>query len=258
MVEGTSDVALLNIAAKLYRHSHGVELLGTELSIIAAGYGDEGGVDGINKRFHAIHQVANADRDANGKLSHRFIALYDNDTAGKRAIAAISSFDASIRRCAEVFLLQPVMPLKGGADHRAMQHRFERENSAFRGLDWEIEDLLSHDILRAFEAEYPAAVFRLYETAGRTHREFTTDGKRQLIDFVRDYATLDDVRELIKLLKALRDYCTYNRITFLFPRGLQSSAFLIVLQRRTQPHGSSAIDEPVRPRSRCSNVSLGR
>ena len=217
MVEGTSDVALLDTAAKLYRHSHGVELLGTELSIIAAGYGDEGGVDGINKRFQAIHQVANADRDANGRLTHRFIALYDNDTAGKRAIAVISGFDASIRRCAEVFLLQPVMPLKGGADHRAMQQRFERENGAFRGLDWEIEDLLSHDILCAFEADYPAAVNRRYEIAGRTHRELTRDGKRQLVRFAQDYATLADVRELIKLLQALRDYCHLQSDHILIP-----------------------------------------
>lgn len=217
VVEGTSDVALLNIAANLYHNSHGVDLLGTELSIIAAGYGDEGGVDGINKRFHAIHQVANADRDVNGKLSHQFIALYDNDTAGKRAIAAISSFDASIRRCAEVFILQPVMPLKGGADHRAMQQRFERENSAFRGLDWEIEDLLSRDILCAFEAEYPTAVFGVREVAGRAHREFTRDGKRQLVGFVRDYATLADVRELIKLLRALRDYCHLQSDHVLIP-----------------------------------------
>jgi len=206
LVEGTHDVSIVAHAAKLYRAAHGVDLLGTELAIMPAGLGDDGGVGGINRRLPTMRQAAAADPDENGRLKHRFLGLYDNDTAGQRAIAAISSYDATIKKYSEVFLLRPVMSLKGGADHRAVQQRFERENEAYKGLDWEIEDLIDPILLDLFEEEYPTAVHRRDTVADRTHRKFTVQGKRNLVRFVQAHATLDNLSDVIRLIQALRDY----------------------------------------------------
>lgn len=206
LVEGSHDVSLLVHAAKLYRSAHGIDLLGADLAIMAAGLGNDGGVEGINRRLPTIRQVAAADPDQNGKLRHRFLGLYDNDTAGRRAIAAISAYDATIRKFSEVFLLRPAMPLKGGADHRALQQRFERDNEQCKDLDWEIEDLVNPVFLDLFEEEYPTAVRSRNNSANLTHRNFTEQGKRDLVKFVLGHSTLDDLSDVIRLIRALRDY----------------------------------------------------
>jgi len=211
LVEGTRDVAIIEHAAELYAAEHGVQLLTGELAVIAAGYGDQGGVGGINRRLITARVLAGSDPDEHGRLRHRFIGLYDNDRAGQGAIRAVSAADITVRPFSEVFLLRPVMSLKGGVDANALKTRFERDNAAFPQLDWEIEDLVSEDVLKAFEADFPTAVFRTRSAGGRTHRDFTDTGKGNLVDYVRDYATLADVTEVIKLIRALRDY-THLRI----------------------------------------------
>lgn len=206
LVEGTHDVSLITHAARLYRLAHGVELLGADLAVMPAGLGNEGGVEGINRRLPTLRQVAAADPDQSGKLRHRFLGLYDNDKAGKRAIAAISSYDATIKKYSEVFLLRPVMSLKGGADHRAVQQRFDRDNGPYKDLDWEMEDLIDTTFLDLFENEFPTAVRRRTSILDRTHRDFTEQGKRDLVKFVQEHATLDDLSDVIRLIRALRDY----------------------------------------------------
>lgn len=207
IVEGTSDVKIIELAAKLYKETHKVELLGEDLSIIAAGLGGEGGVDGVNKRYQAIRQVAAAEVTFNQRPSHRFIALYDNDRAGREAIGRITNFDVSINEYSDVFLLRPVMPVKNGTNSQGMKNRFERDNSDYRNLDWEIEDLVSEDILLAFEADAPGDVTGKSDIAGLTHREFSRDGKYKLLKFIEEYATLKDLGKVVALIKALRDYC---------------------------------------------------
>lgn len=217
IVEGTSDVKLIELTARLYREKHGIDPLGEDFSIIAAGLGDEGGVDGINKRYQAIRQVAAAEFDPNIRAPHRFIALYDNDRAGRDAVGRITGFDVSIDEFSEVFLLHPIMPLKNGTNANGMKQRFEKENDSFRKLDWEIEDLISQDIISAFEHEYPDAVRHKKEIAGLTHRDFTTDGKRNLIRFIEAYATLKDLSKIVELIKSLRDYCHLQHNHIIIP-----------------------------------------
>jgi hypothetical protein len=55
-------------------------------------------------------------------------------------------------------VLHPVMPFANGADGPVVERRVRDVNNDFKGLDWEIEDLLSSVLLQAFEAEYPGAV----------------------------------------------------------------------------------------------------
>ena len=206
IVEGTSDVALFNLAGRLYRERHNVAIVGGEISILHAGYGDEGGVDGLNRRLNAARQLADADRSLDGSLKYRFIGLFDNDNAGRQAVSNACDFDRRLRRCGDLFLLNPVMPLAQGADYRVLQQRFETHNAAFKGLDCEVEDLLSERLLSAFEDECPNAVVDDFERAGFKHREFTKDGKRQLQQFVTKHAKFDDLIEIVKLIRALRDY----------------------------------------------------
>lgn len=206
LVEGTHDVSLITHAAGLFSRARGEELLGPDLAVMPAGLGNEGGVEGINRRLPTLRQVAAADPDQNGNLRYRFLGLYDNDRAGKRAIAAISSYDATIKKYSEVFLLRPVMSLKGGADHRTVQQRFERDNEPYKDLDWEMEDLINPSFLDLFEDEFPTAVSHRITILDRTHRDFTEQGKRDLIKFVKDHATLDELWDVIRLIRALRDY----------------------------------------------------
>lgn len=218
IVEGTSDVRLIEFTARLYRKEHGIDLFGEDFSIIAAGLGDEGGVDGINKRYQAIHQVAATESNPDIRAPHRFIALYDNDRAGRDAVRRITGFDVSIEEFSEVFLLRPIMPLKNGTNVKGMKQRFERENDSFRNLDWEIEDLLSQDLILAFEHECPDSVRHKKEVGGLIHRDFTTDGKRNLIRFVETYATLKDLSKIVELIKSLRDYCHLQHNHIIIPQ----------------------------------------
>lgn len=206
IVEGTSDVRLLTLAARLYLECHNVAILGDQLAILHPGSGDDGGVDGLNRRLNAARQISDADRGPDGGLRYRFIGLYDNDDAGRRSITSACNFDRRLRRFADLFLLHPIMPLASGVGHQGLQQRFEKNNAAFKGLDWEVEDLLSESLVSAFEAEYPAAVRTTRELGGRKHRELTRDGKHHLHKFVEAHAMLSDLREIVILIRALRDY----------------------------------------------------
>ncbi len=206
IVEGTSDVALLWLAAALYHERHQTAILGGQIAILPAGKGDDGGVDGVNRRLNAARQIADADRGPDGSLRFRFIGLYDNDRAGRRAVDNACNFDRRLLRYGDLFLLHPIMPLASGADHAVLRRRFETDNAQFKGLDWEVEDLLSERILLAFEKALPTAVQDMHERGGRKHREFARDGKYQLHKFVKTHAVLEDVIEVVKLIRALRDY----------------------------------------------------
>jgi hypothetical protein len=206
LVEGNTDAALLGLAAHLYRQKYAVDLLGDELAVLSAGAGEEGGVNGLNRRLQMFRSLADADLDAVGRRRFFFCGLYDNDEAGRRAVRSAQAFDSRLRLGAELFLLHPVMPLARGDPPDVVRTRFERDNVSFRRLDWEVEDLLSQGLLDAFEVEYPTAVRRTVPCADRTHRDFTRDGKHHLHLFARDHAMLDDVTEVVRLLRALRDY----------------------------------------------------
>jgi hypothetical protein len=206
IVEGTSDVTLFWLAAALHHERHNIAILGDRIAILAAGKGNDGGVDGVNRRLNAARQIADADRGPDGALRYRFIGLYDNDRAGRRAVDNACDFDRRLVRCADLFLLHPVMPLAQGADHGTLRRRFETENLKYKGLDWEIEDLVSQRLLLEFSKSEPNAVNGVTEIGGREHWEFTRDGKQKLLQFVEKQAKLEDLAEIVKAICALRDY----------------------------------------------------
>lgn len=206
IVEGTSDVALFWHAAALYFERHKTAILGSQIAILAAGKANDGGVDGLNRRLNAIRQMADADRGPDGSLRYRFIGLYDNDGAGRRGVENACKFDRRLIRCSDLFLLNPIMPLASGADHATLRQRFELANAPYKGMDWEIEDLLSERLLLEFTKQHPGAIASVRELAGRKHREFAGDGKYQLHKFVPKVATLEDLTDVVKAIRALHDY----------------------------------------------------
>lgn len=205
IVEGTSDVAFLTHASDLHAREHGRAVFDASFAVVAAGAGDEGGVDGVNRRLHSMRQLSDADRDASGALYHRFIGLFDNDAAGRSAFAVSNSFDRRVEPYVDIFLLHPVMPPpSNGIDDARML--VARLNRPFERLDWEIEDLCSERILSAFEHAHPGSVVGRVTKGGRVHRELTRAAKPQLREFFVANATINDAVELLVLLRQLRSY----------------------------------------------------
>ena len=206
IVEGEGDVFYFEHAARLYKRKFGIDPLGDDFSVIAAGRGDAGGVDGVNERFRAARELAAVDVHPDGALKYRFIGLFDNDEQGRRAFGRGAGLTRRIEGYRDLFLLHPVMPLANGAPAATVKQRAITLNTDYLHLDWEVEDLVSKDIYGLFEADYSHEIIRSKTVGGKTHRDLTWTGKVKLQQCVRDYAELDDVRDFIALICALRNY----------------------------------------------------
>jgi len=73
-------------------------------------------------------------------------------------------------------------------------------------MEWELEDLLSGELVSAFREEYPNAVSRESRAGEIVHRDFTRDGKARLHRFAKDHAIRQDLLKVIAVLKAFRRY----------------------------------------------------
>jgi len=206
LVEGTTDAALFELAARLECDKSGINLLGDDLAIVAAGERDRGGTRGVIRELIAFRGMARTCLLQNGNPRYRFIGLFDNDKAGKAAVRLTRELDTSMLEYKDVFRLWPVMPLPGILDPGAVQRAFERENSAYRGLEWEIEDLLPREFIEAFIDDDPMAVSHTSSMASKVHRDFTRDGKARFHRFIKQHAVCNDLGAVIETLKAIRYY----------------------------------------------------
>ncbi len=206
LVEGTTDVELIQRAARWEKNVTGVDLLGNDLAIIPSGERDRGGVNGVIRQLIGFRFIASNCLLPNGRPKYRFIGLFDNDKAGILAIKDIRRIDTSILEYKDVFRIRPVMSLPKNLDPGTMQKTFDRENDFYKGLDWEMEDLLPSDFYDAFISEYPEAIKKIEKRGDKVHREFTNDGKALLHRYVKDNAMHSDLIGVIDLLKALRYY----------------------------------------------------
>lgn len=204
IVEGTSDVTFLTRASELHALHKGRPILDKDFAIVAAGRGDDGGVDGVNRRLNFFRQLADGDRDEKGALRHHFFGLFDRDAAGKGAFLVASRFDRRIEPYIDVFLLHPIMPVFTLGLDRAME--INLVNKAFAQLDWEIEDLCSERIWTIFGAEHPDGVVRSHEAGGRRHRELDPRLKPELKRIFAEKANLADAAGFVELLRMLRMY----------------------------------------------------
>ena len=200
------DVTFLRLARKLYLTDRGVDIFDGSFAILAAGRGNEGGVDGVNRRLSAARQLAEVDLTRDGAKRFSFIGLFDNDEAGRRAFMHANRFDRRVILYQDVFLLHPVMPPAAGAPGSEVEARAASLNRRFNRLNWEIEDLISEDLLLSFEDAHPEAVLRKTQQGGLTHRDFTRQGKVELIRFVNREAVLADMMGIVQLVCSLHDY----------------------------------------------------
>jgi len=206
LLEGTTDVALFQLAARLEQEKSSTDLFADGLAFIAAGVGDQGGTRGVNRELIRLQGFARTYLMANGRPRYRFIGLFDNDKAGIEAVKGIRNFDVSILEYKDVFRLRPVMPCTGNLNPKTLEKTFDRLNADYKGLDWELEDLLPEAFIEAFLADHPGAVHREIEIGGKIHRDFTPDGKARLHRYIRDNAIREDLVAVVDVMKALRFY----------------------------------------------------
>lgn len=204
IVEGTSDVAYLTRASELHASERGRALLDGNLAVVAAGRGDDGGVDGVNRRLSFFRQLADGDRDDSGALRYRFFGLLDKDAAGKGAFAVASRFDRRIEPYVDIFLLHPIMPVFTVGLDRSME--IAQVNLPFGRIDWEIEDLCSERIWAIFEAEHGDGILSSHEVGGRKHRDLHPEKKSDLRRIFVEQAQLSDAAGFVELLRMLRIY----------------------------------------------------
>lgn len=205
LVEGTSDVDLLRMGAKLKLEKDGDDLF-EGLAIVAAGEKNRGGTPGVIRELVTLRNMARNLLSPDGGRTYRFIGLFDNDHAGRMAVKQAQQVDTSIVEYKDVFRLRPTMPRAGNLDPKTLEKTFEKRNIPYKGLDWEIEDLLSNDFFVEFEKEHPGAVLNKKEINDKTHRDLTRDGKDAFHKYIRDNAIYEDLKSLLDLLKALRFY----------------------------------------------------
>jgi len=206
LVEGTSDADLFRLASRLEREYSGASLIGDDLAVVAAGEGDAGGALGVVRELLYLRGQSRPCLLPNGRPRYRFIGLLDNDRAGRSAISTVRTIDASVREFKDIFRLWPIMVRPNMPEPGYLKAEFERSNTAYKGLDWEIEDLLVSRFVECFLEEHPGSVRTTRSAGGMVHREFTRDGKALLHRFVRTHAIREDLEPVIAVLKALRFY----------------------------------------------------
>ncbi|CAM4255704.1 hypothetical protein [Palleronia rufa] len=205
LVEGTTDVAYLQLAKEAWQRESGHDLFGDGFAVFAAGLKDDGGVQGVTRELTTCHNLARRDFE-NRMGERRIVGLFDDDHAGRKQMDLVCQLDFRIKPYRDVFLLHPVMPTVRTSDWQALRNNTLRDNRPFEGLDHEIEDLLSEDLLREFEHANPGVVTSRRERAGRVHRDLTPEGKRLLRDHAKREALMEDLLDLVRLLCTLRAY----------------------------------------------------
>jgi len=205
-VEGTTDVDLFQLSAKLEKEKTGIDLLGDKMAIIAAGIGNNGGAKGVCRELVSFKNMASTCLLPNGRPKYRFIGLFDNDNAGRQAISDIRKTDISILEYRDVFRLCPVMPLNENQDMTFLRNKFEQENLLYKGLDWELEDLVPDSFSMLLIDENPFLLRGSQPINDKVHREWTPDGKAKLIRLVKENAMHSDLLAFIAILNAFRQF----------------------------------------------------
>jgi hypothetical protein len=206
IVEGRTDFDLFTVAALQEQQDTKGLLLRRDLAVMAAGDRDEGGTAGVLRQLITLRNIARSDLGPKGLPRYRFVALFDDDRAGRQAVRAAREWDRSIIEFKDVFRLRPMMPMTPHADPTVLERLFREANTPYKNIEWELEDLLGTQLLSAFCEEYPNAVSRQSQTGDVVHRDFTRDGKARLHRFVKDHAIRRDLVNVTGVLKAFRRY----------------------------------------------------
>ncbi len=204
MVEGEHDQRYFALADRLHYEETGLRLLGKRVSAFPTGIGDEGGSFGLQKHFHPLRAIMDRDVSQEGRKVFHSIALFDDDLEGKRGFGALSGQHLNYKKWRDIFLLQRILP-RSTRDPVHLARLVAEANEPWKGMDCEIEDLISFEVIRLFVADNPGAIFRpLEETAGGFHCSFNPQFKARFIRFVEANALLRDISSVVEVLKSLR------------------------------------------------------
>jgi hypothetical protein len=205
-VEGTTDEDLFRLAVTSERQRTGIDLTSDGLAVIAAGTADNGGVDGVVRQLTGFRFMATSCFLPDGRQKYRFVGLFDDDRAGREAVRRARELDRGAIEYRDVFRMRPVMPLHTDRDPSSLQKRFEAENLPYKGIDWEMEDLLPESFHQAFVESCPGAVAEVTTAGGKTHRDLSRDGKAKFHRFIKEHAVHADLKDVIATVRALRFY----------------------------------------------------
>ena len=103
ILEGRTDLDLFTLGAQLERRETGALLLGCDLAVMIGGDGDEGGTAGVIRQLITLRNIARTDLGPKGRPRYRFVALFDDDKAGRQAVRAARELDHSIIEFKDVF-----------------------------------------------------------------------------------------------------------------------------------------------------------
>ena len=212
IMEGTSDVKIFGLAASIEFKTFGADLFGNELAFVAAGDGDRGGTRGVCRELLCLRGMARTILLPNGRPKYRFVGLFDNDKAGIEAVRGIRNLDASILEYKDVFRLRPIMPIGGNLDPKTLKVAFERNNLEFKGLEWEVEDLVSPSFVESFSLDFPNLTMRFIKKGDKIHWIMTQDGKARLHRYLAEYAIRSDLDGVVEVIRALRFYLGLRRV----------------------------------------------
>ena len=205
LVEGVTDYELLSATAEKHRAETREDLCSGGLRFLYAGHKHEGGTHGVVRELTVTRSLAKYSLTPQGVRQYRFVGLVDNDAAGRQAIENARAADASVVEFRDIMRIRPNMICGGGnVELESLRAEFERRNSAFGRLDWELEDLLAVDFVESFCTRVSGSLLERQEVAGRVHWELTRKGKRELIRFAKENATLDELRGVIRVIRSLR------------------------------------------------------
>ena len=130
--------------------------------------------------------------------------MVDDDAAGRQAISRAQYADASVLEYRDIFRLSPKMVCWGNRGLEDLRVEFEKRNSAYKGLDWELEDMLRVGFVEAFCRKSSGVLRDKQEVSGRVHWEMTRKGKREIRKYIRDNAEADDLEGVVCAIRSLR------------------------------------------------------
>ena len=204
LVEGEHEQRYFSLADRLYREKENKALLSSQISIFPTGIGDEGGSFGLQRHFHPLRAIMDVDLSADGKRACYAVALFDDDIPGRRGFQSLTGQHLTYRKWRDVFLLQRVLP-RSTRSPEQMERLVSETNQRWQGIDCEIEDLISIDLLRVFlEEDHQAAEREPQELLGGVRCSLTGAGKAKYVRFVEKNALLEDVMCLVDFLKSMR------------------------------------------------------
>lgn len=197
MVEGTTDKRYCKLASRLHEAETGRKLIGDDFHVFPVGSADSGGTDAIKEELRTFKSLLDSEPDPS---IFKVVCLFDSDKAGKKAF---SEMRRKFRPWGDLFLLQRVMP-RNTRDPSVYEKAWKKQNVKWLALDCEIEDLLDCQLLEYFLSDSPSALIKKHEQEGKHHFDLQGRAKGELARFFESHSTLEQVVDVIELLKVFR------------------------------------------------------